>query len=82
MSQEAVRNAEQIKQEIDFQKEDLKFLNSFYLPLVSGIVVTLFGNGPILAKVGSICVGSIAMGFLTLFKRDKLNSIRNLINEL
>ena len=82
MSQETVRSAEQIKQEIDFQKEDLKFINSFYLPLISGVVVALFGNSPILAKAASFCVGSIAIGFLTLFKRDKLNSIRNLINEL
>lgn len=82
MSQETVRSAEQIKQEIDFHKENLKFLNSFYLPLASGLILLPLSNGFNPYKAGLFLAGSFAIGFLTLLKKDARNSIDKLIKEL
>ncbi|HEY4061259.1 MAG TPA: hypothetical protein VGM30_05135 [Puia sp.] len=84
MSQELVKSAERIKQEIDFQKENLKFLNSFYLPLITSLVILVVGDGsiPWLHKVGWFLIGSLGIGYLTLLKLDVIEIIDELINDL
>ena len=84
MSQELAKNMERLKQEIDFYKEILKFINSFYLPLITGLIVLLVSNNPMPApiKTGWFLIGSFAMGFLTLLKHDILNTIHSLITKL
>lgn len=76
------KSVEQIKQEIDFYKENLKFLNSFYLPIGTGLVVIFFSNNPIPYRTGWVLTGLFSLGFLTLLKRDLLKDISKLIKEL
>ena len=82
MPQETGKNAEQIKQKIDFYKENLKFLNSFYLPLITGIITLTFSNNLILLKAIWILVSLIAWEYLTLLKLEVLTKINSLIKKL
>lgn len=82
MLSESEKSVERIKQEIDFYKENLKFLNSFYLPLATGIVIMFVGNNTVLVKTWWILVGLFAMGFLTLLKQVVLSTISELIKKL
>jgi hypothetical protein len=84
MPHEFEDNKEQIKQRIDFFKENLKFINSFYLPLISGIIAILVVNDtmPQNLRLGWIAVGAMSISFLTLLKLDIIQSINTLIKEL
>lgn len=72
MPRESEDNKEQIKQQIDFYKENLKFINSFYLPLISGMIALLVINDtmPQNLRLGWIAVGAMSISFLTLLKLD------------
>ena len=82
MLSESEKSVERIKQEIDFYKENLKFLNSFYLPLASGLAILFIGKDPVPYKAGWILVGIFIIGFLTLLKRKVLVTIAKLIKKL
>jgi hypothetical protein len=84
MAPEGRKSVEQIKQEIEFYKEILKFINSFYLPLITGFIVLIVSDNSMKAstKTGWFFVGSFAMGFLTMLKRNLLKTIHSLIKEL
>ena len=84
MSREYVKSAELIKQRIDLYKEQLKFINSFYLPLVSGIVVLVFSHDPMPAgiRVAGILVGGLGICILTWMRFVTLDLIEALIKEL
>ncbi len=82
MLSESEKSVERIKQEIDFYKENLKFLNSFYLPLASGLVALFIGNNSVPYKAGWILVGIFAIAFITLLKKEVLITISELIKKL
>jgi hypothetical protein len=84
MARETLRNEEKLKQRIDFLKENLKFLNSFYLPLLSGTVILLVSNNPmpITLRLSWILIACMAISFLTLLKFDIVDTIDRLIDEL
>jgi hypothetical protein len=82
MLSESEKSVERIKLEIDFYKENLKFLNSFYLPLASGITVLFIGKDPVPYKVGWILAGIFLIVLLTLLKKRVLIIISKLIKEL
>jgi hypothetical protein len=82
MAQEVKKSAEQIKQEIEFQKEDLKFLNSFYLPIGAGLVAEAASIGPAPYKETWILAGLFALGFLNLLKEDAVKNINQLIKQI
>ena len=76
------KSVEQIKQEIEFYKENLKFLNSFYLPIGTGIVIQFTSNSPMLYKAAWLLHGSLAMVLLTFFRKKMLHKINTLIKGL
>jgi hypothetical protein len=84
MSREFEDNAEQIKQRIDIYKENLKFINSFYLPLVSAMIALLIVNDtmPQNLRLGWIAVGAMSISLLTLLKLDIMQTINTLIRNL
>jgi len=84
MSREPEENEEKIKQKIDFYKENLRFINSFYLPLISGMMVLLVVNDtmPLSLRLGWIMVGIMSIGFLTLLRLDVVDAINTLIRDL
>jgi len=47
MLREPGPGVERIKQQIDVKKENLKFLNSFYIPLLSGVLAMSVSSTPI-----------------------------------
>ena len=82
MAQEVKKSVERIKQEIEFYKENLKFLNSFYLPLLSALAVLSVSHDGNTYKDGSLFMVLYALGFLTLIKMDTLFTIKSLIKQL
>jgi hypothetical protein len=84
MSRENGKSAERIKQRIDLCKEQLKFINSFYLPLASGIIVLLFSHDTMPAEIrmGWTLAGGFGVCFLTYWKYRTTNKIKALIKEL
>ncbi len=84
MPRESEENKEQIKQQIDFYKENLKFINSFYLPLIFGMIALLVINDtmPQNLRLGWIAVGAMSISFLTLLKLDIIQTINTLIRSL
>jgi hypothetical protein len=84
MLREFEESAEQIKQRIDIYKENLKFINSFYLPLVSAMIALLIVNDtmPQHLRLGWIAVGAMSISLLTLLKLDIMQTINTLIRNL
>jgi hypothetical protein len=84
MPREFEDNKEKVKQRIDFYKENLKFINSFYLPLISGMIALLVINDtmPFNLKLGWIAVGVMGISFLTLLKLDIIQAINTSISDL
>jgi len=84
MLREFEESAEQIKQRIDIYKENLKFINSFYLPLVSAMIALLIVNDtmPQNLRLGWIAVGAMSISLLTLLKLDIMQTINTLIRNL
>jgi hypothetical protein len=84
MLREPGPGTERIKQQIDVKKESLKFLNSFYIPLLSGIFIMSVANTPIpYVVVWSWVIGaSIFLIFISLVKRRVLAKINALIQKL
>lgn len=82
MSCENENSAERIKQKIELKKETLKLLNSFYLPLVSGIVLLVVreSNRPSKDKeelcMGELHISSAIMAFVfVVFMKIIINSL-------
>jgi hypothetical protein len=84
MSRENENSIEYIKQKLEFKKEKLKFLNSFYLPLGSGITVLIVSTNSVSSWDNAIffLFGLIIFGFILLEKRRVLKEIDSLIKEL
>ena len=84
MTREMEQNVESIKQRIDVCKEKLKFINSFYLPLLSGMAILLVTDGskPIIPRYFWALIGLIGLSFLTLVKQDTMRKINGLIDQL
>jgi len=80
MLREPEPRAERIKQEIDINKENLKFLNSFYIPLLSGALAVFLPNNPmsLLIKSAWTLVACVSLIALSFFKKR----VRSLINKL
>ena len=81
---ESEQNVELIKQRIDLCKENLKFLNSFYLPVLSGmaIVIATDNSMSVILRYSWSIVGLMALCFLTLLKQDAVDTIDGLIDKL
>lgn len=84
MSREPDPDAERIKQEIDFNKENLKFLNSFYIPLLSAAVALFLPNNPMssLKKLSWALVIGICLVILIFLKKRVHVTINKLIQKL
>src|SRR5260221_5131209 len=74
-------SAERIKQEIDINKENLKFLNSFYIPLLSAAVTIFLPNNPmsLLVKLAWTVIAFVSLIFLSFFKKRVHVAINKLI---
>jgi len=84
MSSGNENSVEHINQKIELKKENLKFLNSFYLPLYSGIIWLAANNNPLSSKKNAefFFLGFIALGVIFLKKRKVLKEIDLLIKKL
>ncbi len=81
---ESEQNVELIKQRIDLFKENLKFINSFYLPLLSGIAILVVTDTsqPIIFRYAWALMGLVVLSFLNLLKQDIAREINGLIDQL
>ncbi|MHA4811310.1 hypothetical protein ACX0G9_24630 [Flavitalea flava] len=84
MTREEGPSAEQVKQRIEYYKENLRFLNSFYLPVVSGMAALYFASDTkeIGFRYGWIFNGALMVVVLTLFRQRLVNSIKKQIEKL
>jgi hypothetical protein len=84
MSQENENSEESIKQKIEIQKEKLKLLNSFYLPILSGQALMVVNVSPVPSWKRAIffLVGWIILGFIYLETKKVLKEIDSLIKKL
>ena len=84
MSREDENSAEQIKQKLEFKKENLKLLNSFYLPLLSGMALLVVKAGPVSSWNNAMYffAGLIFLGFIHLKRKKVLREIDSLIKKL
>lgn len=84
MPDDTEKKREQIKQQIDLYKENLKFLNSFYLPLLSGIPAIFFIRNPISRETQFFCYFTIFVSIftLTILKFIEMKVINDLIKKL
>ncbi|HWK02465.1 MAG TPA: hypothetical protein VNS58_02465 [Puia sp.] len=84
MLREPGPGAERIKQQIDVKKENLKFLNSFYIPLLSWPFAMSISSTPIPPFViwSWGIWASIFLIFISLMKRRVLAKINTLIQKL
>jgi hypothetical protein len=84
MPRETESNAEWIKQRIDLYKENLKLINSFYLPLLSGIAILFVTDAskPIILRFFWALIGLIVLSCLTMVKNETTRRIKRLIDQL
>ena len=84
MSRENENSAESIKQKIELKKEKLKLLNSFYLPVLTGLALMVIKVGPVTSWNNAIyfLFGLIFLGFIYLEMKKVLKEIDLLIKKL
>ena len=84
MSREDENSAECIKQKLEFKKENLKLLNSFYLPLSSGMVLLVIKESKVPSWDNAIyfLLGLVIVGFVSLERKKVLREIDSLIKKL
>jgi hypothetical protein len=84
MPDDTEKKREQIKQQIDLYKENLKFLNSFYIPLLSGIPALFFFRNPISSIVQFFWYFTIFICIFALkfYRQEAIRNIYHLIEEL
>jgi len=84
MSSGNENSVEHIKQKIELEKEKLKFLNSFYLPLSSGLVVMVVRPTQVSSRDNAMYFlgGLIIFGFISLERKKVLKEIDLLIKKL
>jgi len=83
MSQEITRSVDRLKQEVEIQKEELKFLNAFYLPLYTAIGALVVGGNSMSVsyRIGWCLVVLSLFGILSFQKRKVLRRIESLIQK-
>jgi cytosine/uracil/thiamine/allantoin permease len=84
MLREPDPSAERIKQEIDINKENLKFLNSFYIPLLSAAITVFLPSNPmsLLEKLAWTLVTGMCLVILIFLKKRVHVAINKLIQKL
>lgn len=84
MSQEVTKSAERLKQEIDIKKEELKFLNAFYLPLYTATGALMVSGSPLSVsyRIGCCLIALLSLSALDIQKRKVLLEINSLIKKL
>jgi hypothetical protein len=82
MSSGNENSAEHIKQKIELKKENLKFLNSFYLPVLSGLALMVVKANTVTSGDSAeyFMLGLIFLGFITIKKKMVRKEIELLIS--
>jgi len=84
MLREPEPSVERIKQEIDYNKEQLRFFNSLYIPVWSGMMTMglLTNTLTFLARFAGVLTGCLFLTILSWSKKGISKKIENLIEKL